>query len=292
MMTKTFTALSIGVGMVAGVLGCSAPASHDDDIGSIQQLARDGRRSSSSSSTTSSSSSSGASQCENTGGVNGVLAALAVAAANEMHRWLPGRDFEWSDDTGMLQLSKWARPRCPNRQCLNSQALLDLQKPEADGTLIFDGNVRLDGNLLRSRLRAYWDAQLECNLAGNCPVDYHDLVYHHVEAGPCGDRYFYDAFEQGTSTPIDAAQASLFSNQLLFLGHPDNPFLAFAVEEDRASVDPTYGLTESATSSSGSCSAACAKYSASDLSGHCCSCGRNNGRYVTSAFSSFIYLCR
>src|SRR5262245_54690638 len=43
--------------------------------------------------------------CENKGGTNAVMTALAVAAGEELGRWLPERDFQWNSSTGRLELS-------------------------------------------------------------------------------------------------------------------------------------------------------------------------------------------
>jgi len=234
--------------------------------------------------------------CQNTGGVNGVLAALAVASANEMRRWLPTRDFQWNTSTGMLELSKYALPRCRDIAstvgCPNSAALLAMQNASANGKVTFPGNVKLDSTLLRQTLKKYWDSQVACNNAGNCPVDYHDLKFHHTESGPCGTRYFYDAFEMNTSQPLTAEHASRFSNQLLFLGHPSNPFLAYSVQNDRASVDPTAGLTASSSTTSGSCTAACAVISNANLAGRCCTCSGAMRRFSASTWNASTYLCQ
>jgi hypothetical protein len=234
--------------------------------------------------------------CQNDGGVNGVLAAIAVAAANEMRRWLPTRDFRWNATTGMLELSTYAFPRCRDNAatvgCPNTKALLDLQNWAASGRVTFPGGVKLDSWLLRSRLKSLWDAQVACNDAGNCPVDYHDLKFHHTEAGPCGTRYFYDAFEMNTLNPLTAEHAQRFSNQLLFLGHPNNDFLAFSVENERASVDPTFGLNSSSQTTTGSCSPACTRISTANLNGACCSCNGSYRRYYQSSWSTSTYLCQ
>jgi hypothetical protein len=249
--------------------------------------------------------------CQNDGGVNGVLAAIAVASANEMRRWLPARDFQWNSSTGMLELSKYALPRCrpeytgdsTTAECPNTTALLDLQKSTAHGKVTFPGNIKLDSYLLRKTLKSYWDKQVACDTAGNCPVDFHDLKYHHSEEGPCGTRFFYDAFEmcvtkdgpcgpRAPRTPLNAEHAARFANQLLFLGHPINPFLAFSVKDDRASVDPTYGLTESRTTTSGACRAACTMFSDNSLVGSCCSCNGATKRFARSAFNVKMYLCQ
>jgi hypothetical protein len=250
--------------------------------------------------------------CSNTGGVNGIMAALAVASANEMRRWLPTRDFQWNASTGQLELSQHAVPRCrpegtgkeSTKDCPNTRALLALQSPLAHGKVTFPDNVKLDSTLLRQTLKKLWDQQVTCINAGNCPVDYHDLKYHHAETGPCGMRYFYDAFEQCVSkdgnlcgptaprVPLTAQHAERFANQLLFLGHPSNPFLAFAVKDDRASVDPTYGLTENVSATGGSCRAACTMITTANLTGNCCSCNGKTKRFTRSAFNASTYLCQ
>jgi len=234
--------------------------------------------------------------CQNDGGVNGVLAALAVAAANEMRRWLPTRDFQWNTATGMLELSPYALPRCrgiaATLGCPNTVALLDMQKASASGKVTFPGNVKLDSAVLRQTLKTYWDSQVACNAAGNCPVDYHDLQFHHTAVGPCGTRYFYDAFEMGTTNRLTAVHAARFSNQLLFLGHPTNPFLAYSVEADRASVDPTYGLDASGTTATSWCAAACTMISTTSRVGACCSCNGVTKRFVRSAWNTSTYLCQ
>jgi hypothetical protein len=234
--------------------------------------------------------------CQNDGGVNGVLAAIAVASANEMRRWLPTRDFQWNSSTGMLELSKYALPRCRDIAstvgCPNTKALLDMQSASANGKVVFPDGVRLDSARLRQTLKTYWNSQVACNNAGNCPVDYHDLKFHHTENGPCGTRFFYDAFEMNTRTPLTAEHANRFSNQLLFLGHPSNPFLAYSVQNDRASVDPTYGLTATSTTSSGRCTAACTMVSNSNVAGQCCSCKGVSRRFSTATWNRNTYLCQ
>jgi hypothetical protein len=234
--------------------------------------------------------------CQNDGGVNGVLAAIAVASANEMRRWLPTRDFQWNSSTGMLELSKYALPRCRDIAatvgCPNTKALLDMQSASANGKVVFPDGVKLNSTLLRQTLKKFWDSQVACNNAGKCPVDYHDLKFHHTENGPCGTRFFYDAFEMNTTVPLTAEHAKRFSNQLLFLGHPSNPFLAFSVEKDRASVDPTYGLTATSTTTSGRCTAACTMVSNSNLSGQCCSCKGSMRRFSAATWNKSTYLCQ
>src|SRR5690349_17661118 len=71
--------------------------------------------------------SEGAALCENRDGVNSVMTALAVAAATEMRRVLPQRDFAWNSTTGRLETTNYGRARCPNGACPNVEAVLTLQ---------------------------------------------------------------------------------------------------------------------------------------------------------------------
>lgn len=61
--------------------------------------------------------------------------------------------------------------------------------------------------------------------------------------------------------------------------------------DGKASVDPTYGLSEDGSTSTGSCEAACTKFSTVNVAGACCSCNGATKKYVKSAFSPSIYLC-
>src|SRR5689334_16288441 len=50
--------------------------------------------------------------CENTGGTNAVMTALAVAAGQELRRWKPETDFKWNTTTDRLELSTTGLSRC------------------------------------------------------------------------------------------------------------------------------------------------------------------------------------
>jgi hypothetical protein len=233
--------------------------------------------------------------CENKGGTNAVMTALAVAAGKELGRWLPERDFQWNNSTGMLELSVNAAPRCrtasPTGTCGNLLALLAMQKPEAHGKVTFPGNIKLDSNLLKSQLKSGWNAQASCNASGACNVVNHDLKYAYVENGSCDKKFFFDPFKMGTSTRMSASEADLLKNKLKFVGYPTNKMLNFYMRDGKVSVDPTYGLNEGASTTVGSCDAACTKFSTSDVSNRCCSCNGATKTYKRSPFSGAVYLC-
>jgi hypothetical protein len=330
--------------------------------------------------------------CENVGGTNTVMTALAVAAGRELRRWSPETDFKWNTSTGRLELSSTGQSRCggssapaggnacmdtwnpvnttcaqqesfgnctaswmgtqcaatcgqcsttttvsssctdvpPDSKytcaqqagwgkcgeswmagkcdvscgrcsvgtagtggsCRNVQALLDMQKPEANGQVTFPGNIKLDTALLKSKLQAAWNDQMSCNASGSCNVPAHDLRFDHVEDGSCDKKYFFSPLKAGTSTFITSSSASTLVNKLRFVGYPSNKMLNFYMRDGKVSVDPTYGLNEGVTTKSGSCDAACSKFSTGDVSGKCCSCNGATKKYGRSAFNTSFYICQ
>jgi hypothetical protein len=233
--------------------------------------------------------------CENKGGTNAVMTAIAVAAGKELGRWLPERDFRWNSSTGMLELSEHAAPRCrgvsPTGTCVNTQALLDMQKPAAHGKVTFPGGIVLDSNLLKQKLKDGWNSQMSCG--STCTsVPTHDLRYSHVENGSCDKKFFFDPFYMGTSNRMSTTDQDRLKNKLRFVGYPSNKMLNFYLRNGQVSVDPTYGLNEGTTVTAGSCDTAFTKFSTSDISGRCCNPNGVVKKYVRSAFSTSLYLCQ
>jgi hypothetical protein len=230
--------------------------------------------------------------CENKGGTNAVMTAIAVAAGREMGRWLPERDFQWNNSTGMLELSQHAYPRCADRQCKNTRALLDMQRPEANGQVTFPGNIKLDSNLLKSKLKSNWNAQMSCNSSGQCSAPDHDLRFLYSEPGSCDRKFFFNPLRMGTSSRLSFADTDRLKNKLKFVGYPSNKMLNFYIRNGEVSVDPTYGLNEGANASVGSCDAACTKFTGSNVAGKCCSCNGATRKFARATFNANVYLCK
>jgi hypothetical protein len=230
--------------------------------------------------------------CSNSGGVNSVMTALAVAAGKEMRRWLPMRDFRWNYSTNRLELSEHAPPRCADRYCKNTRAVLAMQDAPAN-TVRFPGNIYLDPVALRNALRNNWNEQVACSNNNSCPQEAYDLQYTNWEWGSCDVKYFFNVYHQGSSTRItDSGRLNGLADNLVFLGYPENRMLNFYIRNGQVSVDPTGGLNDGGTAMSGSCTVACSKFSAWDVSGQCCSCNGSARRYRRSPFSSYMYLCQ
>jgi hypothetical protein len=58
------------------------------------------------------------------------------------------------------------------------------------------------------------------------------------------------------------------------------------------SIDPTYGLNDVGTTSSGACNSACIKIGVTDVSGQCCSCNGKTKAFRRSTWSPVTYLCQ
>lgn len=239
--------------------------------------------------------------CANQDGTNAYMAALGTATAREVGRWLPTRDFQWNTSTWKLELSTYGKKRCADGRCFNVQELLNMQNSAANNLVVFPGGDRLNTAALNSRLKANWDRQITCNnrpdnhTGDDCPAEYHELSLKSIASGACDKLFTFKATAtDGTSALREPAQ---LKNQLTFLGYNTdsrytNPYLAFASTASTVSIDPTVGLTEGDSTSSGSCAAACTMISSTSMLGQCCSCNGVTKTYSRSPFSYNTYLCR
>lgn len=240
--------------------------------------------------------SSGGSSCANQEGTASTMAAIAVSAAMELRRWQPTKDFAigrigWDE---ALVLTSAAKARCADRVCANTQALLDFQKNEADGMVVFPGDTKLNSPALRSRLVAKFRDQLSCESqpsnggTTNCPVEDHTLTFQRSEKGGCDTNYFFVA-KRPDGKPL--AYPAQLKNKLVWADRT-NPYIGFQNVGEVVSIDPTYGLNEAGSTSSGSCTAACVKVSKANIAGQCCSCGGATKKYARAAWNASTYLCR
>jgi hypothetical protein len=224
--------------------------------------------------------------CGNVDGVPSAMAALAVATATELKRWQPTTDFNVSD--GVLALTRTGKRQCEDRRCWNTQSILDLQRAPA-GTVILGGDS-FDGDSFRSELAANFAQQVRCESrpGSTCQAERHELILESAASGACDTVFTFHATAPN-QRPL--ANPSQLANKLIFVGYPENEYLSFTSTESAVSIDPTYGLNDSGSSSSGSCTAACTKASSTDISGACCTCNGATHSFVRSAFSTTTYLC-
>jgi hypothetical protein len=233
--------------------------------------------------------------CSNQEGTASTMAALAVAAAMELGRWQPTRDFAIGriGNEEALVLTAAGKARCIDG-CANTQALLDFQKNEASGNVKFPGNVSLNSGALRSRMVAKFRDQQACEKqpsnggTTNCPVEEHSLTFQRSEKGGCDTKYYFVAKKPDGSA---LAYPGQLKNKLLWADRA-NPYIGFQSVGEVVSIDPTFGLNERGSTTTGACSAACVRIGLEDVSGDCCSCGGVNRSFSRAPWSSFTYLCR
>jgi hypothetical protein len=258
--------------------------------------------------------------CSNPDGTNAVMAAFAVAVGQELKRWQATKDFVmfttsgWSESSpGMQQAIKLTsgtgpdgkprgKSRCADGKCARVQALLDMQYEQARGKVYIQGEtstntVLLDPGALRSRMVAKVNyEQKTCDDAARdgdpskCPVETHLLnPIGMVSLGGCGPHYKF-------SVTKDASGTLMYPDQLkwkLTFADQANGWVDFRnLGGGYVAIDPTYGLNEDGSTTTGSCAAACTKISTIDITGQCCSCNGMSKKFAKSAWSTTTFLCQ
>jgi hypothetical protein len=254
--------------------------------------------------------------CTNPDGANSAMAALAVATAQELKRWQPGKDFVMFSTSGQcescggpqqaIKLTSGSdasgprgKSRCSDGKCAKVQALLDMQYEQANNKIYFQGSgstkTLLNPGALRSRLVAKLYEQGTCDQNARdgdntaCPKEEHVLTFQKSSKGSCDTNFFFKATKPN-------GQPLTYPNQLknkLKFADFTNPYINFQnLGGGVVSVDPTYGLNEDNTTSSGACTAACTKVAIANVAGQCCSCGGANKKYAKASWSAVTYLCQ
>lgn len=228
------------------------------------------------------------SSCSDPTGTDSVLAALAVATAMELRRWQPVLDFQ--EVNGMLALTSRGKMRCADGRCFNTQALLDLQQSSASNVEIRPGVIVSPSTL---RLRLTWNhrQQVSCTYSwwNRCVTREHEFRFLHSEAGACDMNYWFTVVDRD-GDPLEERLSDLM-DQLIWVDIEDNSYIQFQTQGSTIAIDPTYGLNEAGSTTSGSCSAACTRISSTNVAGQCCACNGTRS-YKRAPWSSNVYLCR
>jgi hypothetical protein len=123
-----------------------------------------------------------------------------------------------------------------------------------------------------------------------------EWAYSTTEDAPCGQYDWFD-IERPNGTPLEDPADTYV--QLIFAGGKAtptgsdvNPYIAQQVNGNQVAIDPTYGLNESGTTSTGSCSASCVMVSSTSIAGKCCSCSGLTKSFVKSTWNASTYLCK
>jgi hypothetical protein len=254
--------------------------------------------------------------CTNPDGTNSVMAAFAVAVAQELGRWNASKDFIQNNTSGLTEASygpqqaiklatgsdangKLGKSRCADGKCARVQALLDMQYEQANNKIYVQGTgstkVLLNPGALRSRMFAKWNEQKACDQNArdgdnnSCTKEQNVLKFVSSAAGGCDTNFTFSA--KGTT-----GAALKYPNQLkkqLSFADTSNPYINFTnLGNGNISIDPTYGLDEDPTGAVQSCAAACTKISSTSLAGLCCSCGGVSKKYVKAAWNNVTFLCQ
>jgi hypothetical protein len=241
--------------------------------------------------------------CNNVDGTNAVMAALAVAAAQELRRWQPTRDFVvfgtsgWSESSWgpqqAIKLTAAAKAQCADGKCWNTQALLDLQYDQANGKIKFPGNVTLSPGALRSRLVAKLREQQTCearpaNGGNNCPVEDHVLEFQRSEPGGCDTNFFFKAAQPNGQPLRYPAQ---LKNKLQWVD-VHNPYIGFQSAGEVVSIDPTLGLNFASSLAPGNCFGACVRMSSTSVAGSCCTCNGAVRSLARVPWSATTFVCQ
>jgi hypothetical protein len=249
--------------------------------------------------------------CSNPEGTNAMIAALAVAVANELGRWNVTTDFQkvtngnWQT---VLGLSPAGLSRCSSRghSCPNIKALLFFQDTRYDNYIRFPGNVKLSAYSYVARLTAGFDAQKICEdrakinppkpgqvpSSDTCYAEEHLLTLTGTAPGGCDMNFTYNA-----TTPSGGllVYPQLLKNKLIWANDGGsaqvlNPYIQFTSTARSVTVDPTSDFNQPGSASGGSCLTTCQKFSTSNISGNCCTCSGNSGVFELSPTANF-YKC-
>jgi hypothetical protein len=303
----------VSVGFAAGALGaCSA-----DDIDPAQQAASAAPASADNASVESDyvEGSQSLMSCSNPDGTNSVMAAFAVAVAQELGRWNASRDFVMNSTSGRSESSPGpqqaiklasgsdasgpiGKSRCADGRCARVQALLDMQYDQANNQIYIQGagstKVLLNPAALRSRMYAKWQEQKACDQNArdgdnnSCTREQNSLQFVSSAQGGC-DTNFTFAVKGTNGLPLRFPNQ--LKNQLKF-ADSTNPYINFQnLGNGKISIDPTYGLDEDGSTSTGACTAACTKISRTSVEGGCCSCGGMTRAFKKVPYNAITFKC-
>jgi hypothetical protein len=122
-----------------------------------------------------------------------------------------------------------------------------------------------------------------------------DWAYASTEGAPCGQYDWFDITRPNGNPLEDPADTYV---QLIFAGGKAtatgsdlNPYIAQKVSGDLVAIDPTMGLNEGASTSTGACSASCVMVSSTNIAGKCCSCNGVTKSFVKSLWNTSTFLC-
>lgn len=206
-----------------------------------------------------------------------------------------------------LDLSATAPYKAVQKTCSTADSQLFLFVPTGEGTQVIytahgvtlgvqsgstaSGAAFVEGG---STWQTYNKLALTPILAG----EPHQLTWAYTspDGAPCGVYDWFDIKRPNGNPLADPADTYV---QLIFAGGKQtptgadlNPYIAQQVNGNQVAIDPTYGLDDTGSSSSGSCTASCLKISTTSLVGQCCSCNGLTKAFSKSSWNAVTFSCQ
>jgi hypothetical protein len=251
----------------------------------------------------------GVHNCATPDGTNAVMAALAVAAGQELGRWRSALDFEVNGSVIRLTSGTGSdgkprgKSRCAGSVCPRIEALLSFQNSTATGVYVqaesSTTKVLVNPSALASRMVAKLNEQkTKDNDAKDgdtyqVPKTPFKLTGAGVTSalGGCGLHYKFNVVFDTTTTNPKPVPAQL--KWALSFADQQNGWVDFRdLGNNVVAIDPTPGLNEEDATTVGSCTVACTKISTTNIANACCSCGGVNKTFKKATFNATTFLCQ
>lgn len=192
------------------------------------------------------------------------------------------------------------------RVCSGSASQRFSFRPTGDGYVMmftqYGRSVEIPNSSMASDARfmqgsAAWASNRQLSLRPIAAGEPHVLRYSRTTSdGPCGDYFWYNITRpngQALKAPAESFMQLLFAGGKQSLEAADtNPYIAQQVSGNLVAIDPTFGLNQQGSASTGACSAACVRISELNIAGRCCSCNSVNRTYRRSSWSASTYTCQ
>ena len=210
--------------------------------------------------------------CSNADGTNGMVAALAVAAARDMHRWQLTTDFyefRGFQNQLMLGITQAGLAACGSGGCPTVANILAFQDSRLDQKAVIAG-TKLSSWSLASRLTAGFDKQKACGQGGWCPFVAHQFAASSsIAAGNCNtSSLFTFPVTKPGGAALPAADIAKLNNALTWTtANGTDPFVQFASNTTSVTVGDVGGMVPGQAEPG-----PCQQFSLTNISGTACSC--------------------
>lgn len=213
-----------------------------------------------------------ATACANADGTNGMIAALAVAIARDMHRWQLTTDFyefRGFQNQLMLGITPAGLAACGTGGCPTVANILAFQDSRLDQKAVIAG-TKLSSWSLASRLTAGFDKQKACGQGGWCPFVAHQFAASSgTSAANCNtSTLFTFPVTKPGGAALPATDIAKLTNALTWTtANGTDPFIEFASNTTSVSVGAVGGMVPGQSEPG-----PCQQFSLSNINGTACAC--------------------